>query len=119
MSHVLRCLYLIVCAGMMTAAASSQELAREVNPLIGTSNSGNTFPGTVMPFGMFSFSPEMSTGEKNKAAAPGGYLYEAKKIRGFSLTHLSGTGCRGASGDVPLMPITDQLSSSPAFFVKA
>lgn len=105
---------LMLFASVTSAANISADLAKEVNPLIGTSNLGNTFPGPVMPFGMFSFSPEMSKGEKNKAAAPGGYLYEAKRIRGFSLAHLSGTGCRGASGDVPFMPITSELKTSPA-----
>ena len=32
--------------------------AAEVNPLIGTANGGNVFPGAVMPFGMVQFSPE-------------------------------------------------------------
>src|SRR5881392_3399284 len=60
-----------------------------VNPLIGTANGGNVFPGAVLPFGMASFSPENSRGNQTRTAAPGGYLYSATKIRGFSLTHLS------------------------------
>ena len=40
-----------------------------------------------------------------RAAAAGGYQYDMTRMRGFSLTHLSGTGCRGASGDIPFMPI--------------
>lgn len=103
----------LLCVPQLYANAGT-DLAAEVNPLVGTTNLGNTFPGAVMPFGMFSFSPETSKGEKNKAAAPGGYLYEARKIRGFSLTHLSGTGCRGASGDIPFMPVTTELSTSPS-----
>jgi len=50
------------------------DLASEVNPLIGSSNLGNTFPGPVMPFGMFSFSPEMTKGEKIKPLHRGVFI---------------------------------------------
>ncbi len=49
-----------------------------------------------------------------RAAAAGGYQYDASRMRGFSLTHLSGTGCRGASGDIPFMPIAMPVTTSPA-----
>ncbi|MEJ2185639.1 MAG: hypothetical protein P8Z36_06830, partial [Gemmatimonadota bacterium] len=73
--------------------------AAYVDPLIGTANGGNTFPGAVVPFGMVAFSPEVPLSDTRRGAAPGGYQYDARRIRGFALTHLSGTGCRGASGD--------------------
>jgi predicted alpha-1,2-mannosidase len=100
-------------------AAAPGDLAALVNPLIGTSGGGNTFPGAVRPFGMFSWSPENTRGDAadgnaSRAAAPGGYHYEVTRIRGFSLTHLSGTGCRGASGDIPFMPLTREVTSSPS-----
>jgi predicted alpha-1,2-mannosidase len=85
-----------------------------VNPLIGTANGGNVFPGAVLPFGMFSFSPENTRGSQTRTAAPGGYLYSATKIHGFSLTHLSGTGCAGASGDVPFFPYVGEVTTSPS-----
>jgi putative alpha-1,2-mannosidase len=93
---------------------SSGNLAALVNPLIGTAAGGNTFPGAVLPFGMLSWSPENTRGQQGRAAAPGGYHYEAMRIRGFSLTHLSGTGCRGASGDIPFMPFTSEIATSPS-----
>lgn len=88
-----------------------------VNPLIGTANGGNTFPGAVVPFGMVAWSPEEVSANPQRAnpvAAPGGYQYEASTIRGFSLTHLSGTGCAGASGDIPFMPVTVEVTTSPS-----
>jgi len=85
-----------------------------VNPLIGSANGGNTFPGAVTPFGMLAWSPETTRGDHTRTAAPGGYAYDATRIRGFSLTHLSGTGCRGASGDVPFMPHVGPLRGSPS-----
>jgi predicted alpha-1,2-mannosidase len=85
-----------------------------VDPFIGTANGGNDFPGAVVPFGMVQWSPEIPPEDARRGAAPGGYEYGARRIRGFSLTHLSGTGCRGASGDVPFMPVADTLGRSPS-----
>jgi len=103
-------------AALAAAAPPSHhlDLADEVDPLIGTANGGNTFPGAVVPFGMVQWSPETTRGDATRAAAPGGYAYDARRVRGFSLTHLSGTGCRGASGDVPFMPHGGAVASSPA-----
>lgn len=107
-----------------TAAPASRDPAADlalvedpiayVDPLIGTANGGNTFPGAVVPFGMVQFSPENTRGDHTATAAPGGYRHDVTRIRGFALTHLSGTGCRGASGDVPLMPFLGTPSSSPS-----
>src|ERR1700761_1546091 len=84
-----------------------------VNPLIGSTNAGNTYPGAVTPFGMVAFSPQTSTGNQISTPAPGGYRYDATKIRGFSLTHLSGVGCSGANGDIPIMPQVGDVTTSP------
>ncbi|MGH8114167.1 MAG: GH92 family glycosyl hydrolase [Rhodanobacteraceae bacterium] len=100
---------------LLTAgAACAQSPATWVNPLIGSRNGGNTYPGATLPFGMLQWSPENTRSKHDHTAAPGGYEYDATRIRGFSLTHLSGTGCAGASGDVPFMPITVPITTSPA-----
>ena len=80
---------------------------RPHTPITGTSANGNTFPGADVPFGMLQWSPD--TGSN----APGGYSYADHTITGFSLTHLSGAGCR-IFGDVPFLPTTAQLGASPA-----
>src|SRR6478609_6072735 len=85
-----------------------------VNPLIGTSNAGNTYPGAVQPFGMLAWSPQNSKGKQVSTPAPGGYQYDATKVRGFSLTHLNGVGCSGANGDIPIMPYVGDVDSSPS-----
>ncbi|MFK0115217.1 GH92 family glycosyl hydrolase [Streptomyces sp. NPDC090994] len=85
-----------------------------VDPLIGTANAGNVFPGAVVPFGMLSWSPENTKGDATRTVAPGGYHYDATRIRGFSLTHMSGTGCAGGSGDIPFFPYAGEVTSSPA-----
>ncbi|MBT1064693.1 GH92 family glycosyl hydrolase [Bowmanella sp. Y26] len=111
--------------------------ANYVDPLIGTKGpfdhrqAANVVPGAVLPFGMFNFGPETSyteellneserirkkTMDENKRVpvSPGGYNYDATRIKGFSFTRLSGTGCMGASGDVPVMPFTGDIQHSPA-----
>jgi predicted alpha-1,2-mannosidase len=84
-----------------------------VNPLIGSTNLGNTYPGAVRPFGMLAWSPQTSRGNQLSTPAPGGYQYTATKIRGLSLTHLSGVGCSGANGDIPIMPYVGDVTTSP------
>ena len=96
----------------LVVAASAP--VRNVDTRIGSANGGNTFPGAVVPFGMIQWSPETTRGDATRTTAPGGYAYAATKIRGFSLTHLSGTGCAGASGDVPFMPYVGPVESSPS-----
>lgn len=66
---------------------TNEKISNYVNPFIGTSNGGNTFPGAVIPWGMVSVSPHNSPG------APSGYIYGEKYFYGFGHTHLSGTGC--------------------------
>ena len=100
---------------MCGAAQGQQDRASLVNPLVGTTNGGNVFPGATMPFGMVQFSPEASPiNSKRMIAAPGGYEYQTTRIRGFSLTNVEGWGCAGGSGDVPLMPVTTSIAGSPS-----
>ena len=97
------------------AAGAVRDAASYVNPLVGTTNGGNVFPGATMPFGMVQFSPEETPVNMAKMiAAPGGYEYRGTRIRGFSLTNVEGWGCAGGSGDVPLMPVTESVVGSPS-----
>jgi len=100
----------------MASVVAKADPASEVNPFIGTTNGGNTWPGATMPFGMVAFSPEETPlpGRRYPIAAPGGYEWRVNGIKGFSLTHLSGTGCTGASGDIPIMPVTMPVEMSPS-----
>src|SRR4051812_33353142 len=98
-------------------AATAADLAQYVNPLSGTQPGGpdfgtgggaeNTFPGADVPFGMVQWSPDTVKRQ------PGGFYYPDNKIKGFSLTHLSGAGCDGAQ-DLPFMPFVGQVTTSPA-----
>src|SRR4051794_2838455 len=93
--------------------------AQYVNTYVGTQpgatdfgnggGAGNTFPGADAPFGMLQWSPDTVTYQH------GGYYYQDNRIRGFSLTHISGAGC-GDYGNIPFMPtLGDSLVSSYTF----
>ena len=86
-----------------------------VHPLDGTATGPvspgtvGEFPGADVPFGMLQWSPDTSP---NTVQAGGGYDYDDSSINGFSLTHLSGTGCPSYQ-DVPILP-TEGAVTSPA-----
>ena len=67
------------------------------------------FPGADLPFGMIQWSPDTVP---NAAAAGGGYSYADSHINGFSLTHLSGTGC-AVYQDVPILPTVGPVGTDP------
>jgi predicted alpha-1,2-mannosidase len=69
-----------------------------VNPMIGTQNGGNTFPGASLPFGMVKLGPDSYNKWSNS-----GYEYQVP-IGGFSHTHVSGTGGGPKYGNVLFMP---------------
>jgi predicted alpha-1,2-mannosidase len=88
--------------------------ASYVDPFIGTTRGGNTWPGATRPFGMIAWSPTGTSGDQTNAPAANGYEYNTTKLRGFSLTHVNGAGCApGAAGDVPILPYAGAVDSSP------
>jgi predicted alpha-1,2-mannosidase len=127
-------LVILLAVGAATAWTQASDHTAEdpaalVNPLIGTTNGGNDYPGATLPQGMIAWSPEQPRSrprpkvkgvpgsmhdDPGRPAAPGGYEYTSDRISGFSLTHLMGTGCAGASGDIPFMPYVGEVTSSPA-----
>src|SRR4051794_30694875 len=89
--------------------------ASYVDPFIGTTRGGNTWPGATRPFGMIAWSPTSTTGDQTSTGAANGYEYNATRVRGLSLTHVNGAGCNpGAAGDVPIMPFVGDVTSSPS-----
>ncbi|TDD58755.1 glycoside hydrolase family 92 protein [Kribbella antibiotica] len=92
----------------------SYDPAASVDPLIGSLRDGTTWPGAVRPFGMISWSPTSTRGDQTSTGAANGYQYDVTRVRGFSLTHLSGAGCNpGAAGDIPILPYVGTVDSSP------
>jgi predicted alpha-1,2-mannosidase len=83
-----------------SAHLNAQNNTQFVDPFIGTSATGHTFPGATVPFGMVQLSPETGNFGWNYSS---GYRYEDTTITGFAHTHLSGTG--GVDlGDVLFFP---------------
>ncbi|MGH8539263.1 MAG: GH92 family glycosyl hydrolase [Stenotrophobium sp.] len=89
-----------------------------VNPFVGTETgatdfgtgggAGNTFPGATLPFGMVQFSPDTSFSDN----FGGGYSYADTKLKGFSLTHISGAGC-AIFQDIGILPLARAVTASP------
>ena len=97
-----------------------RKLTSYVNPMIGTSGMGHTFPGACAPFGVVQLSPETDTIPQNVDGKYQGKVYEYcagyqhddPTIVGFSHTHLSGTG-HSDLGDIMIMPQTGKLMLNP------
>jgi len=90
-------LFLILSVGPISYA----QYARLVDPFLGTMGGGNVIPGPAAPFGMIRPGPDMMP-EGNDDANAG---WDARgDIRGFSQTHVSGTGGGPKYGNIMVMP---------------
>ena len=99
----------LICACALCACAvenTTQDLARQVNPFIGTDFTGNSYPGAQVPHGMVQLSPDNGLPGWDRIA---GYFYPDSTIAGFSHTHLSGTGA-GDLYDISFLPVTKPLN---------
>ncbi len=88
-----------------TAAGASRDVARFVDPFIGTGGHGHTFPGPTLPFGMVQLGPDTRLEGWDGCS---GYHHDDTVVYGFSHTHLSGTGIADYA-DVLFMPITGDV----------
>jgi predicted alpha-1,2-mannosidase len=98
-------------SAMVAFAATEGEPdpARYVDPFIGTSGHGHTFPGPCVPFGMVQLSPDTGTEGWDWCS---GYHTSDSSIMGFSHTHLSGTGAADL-GDIMVMAYTGEYRTVP------
>ena len=94
-------LFLAVLPGLTNARSLRTKYADRVNPFVGTDFHGHTFPGAAYPFGMIQLSPDTRGDDWDGCS---GYHYSDKTIKGFSHTHLSGTGCADLC-DIRIMPV--------------
>lgn len=94
-----------------------QDQASYVNPFIGTSNYGATYPGPIAPRGMVSISPFNVAGSKNLPLEKDSqwlstpYVHENTFLTGFSQVNLSGVGCPDL-GVILLMPTTGEVETN-------
>ena len=99
----------LVVIGALCASAALGDLAKYVDPFTGTAGTGHTHPAACVPFGMVQAGPDTGC---NDWAYCSGYQYKDKSVLGYSLTHLSGTGCPDY-GDVQILPFTGGAGKMP------
>jgi len=105
--------------GLAPATAAAADFSVLADPFAGTAQwapdfgtgggAGNTAPAATVPFGMVQLGPDTLPSTVNFA---GGYSYVDHRIRGFSLTHLSGAGC-AIFQDLPILPVAGAIRRSP------
>jgi predicted alpha-1,2-mannosidase len=105
---------------LLLASLAHGQFARSVDPLLGVAGGGNVFPGPVVPFGMIKPGPDMVAPEGSDPNA--GWNAEGD-IRGFSQTHVSGTGGGAKYGNIQVQATTGDIapmdSASPRADEKA
>lgn len=85
---------------------TGDDLAAEVNPMIGTRGPGNVVPGALVPHGLVKLSPDTNAPANSIDA----YEYDDDRIQGFSHTHLEGPGgSLNGYSQLLLLPTTGPL----------
>ncbi len=100
------CLIAVPCI----AQRRSLDPLRLIDPRIGTSHDGQTYPVVGVPFGMAGWTPETRSTEA-KCVSP--YYYNDTKITGFRGSHWLSGSCTQDYGSVTLMPTTGELKVAP------
>lgn len=98
----------LACLLLACPCARAQH-ARSVDPFLGAAGGGNVFPGPVLPFGEIKPGPDMDLGPGNDANA--GWS-DIGNLRGFSQTHVSGTGGGARYGNILLTATTGKPAPS-------
>ncbi len=96
---------IVLIVAFVVAACTSTDYTQYVDPFIGTSGFGHTFPGPCAPFAMVQPSPVTGYGEWKYCSE---YQYDDAEIIGFTQNHLNGTGCPDL-GNVMIMPVSGEL----------
>jgi predicted alpha-1,2-mannosidase len=110
-------LFFVLFAFSILFTVQAQQPVDYVNPIIGTSNYGATFPGPIAPRGMASISPFNVAGpqnlplEKDSRWLSNPYVHENTFLTGFSQVNLSGVGCPDL-GVLLLMPTTGAVETN-------
>ncbi|KAH8705053.1 putative alpha-1,2-mannosidase family protein [Talaromyces proteolyticus] len=75
------------------------DVLQYIDPLIGTANGGDVFPGASLPYGM-----AKAVADTNSQSNQGGFTLDGYNITGFSTLHDSGTGGSPSLGNFALFP---------------
>lgn len=103
--HLIAGLYLVVLVLRADGGNETGSVADYVNPMIGTDRDGHVYPGAAVPFGFVQVSPDTPSASDDWCS---GYHYSSTNLLGFSLNHLTGTGCPDM-GNVLLLPTVGKL----------
>ncbi len=86
---------------------NERDLRSQVDPLIGTSGSGNVIPGALVPHGMVRVSPTTTSSTSPASGRVNAYAYDDDLITGFSHLNLEGPGgSYNGYGQILFMPAT-------------
>ncbi|MGQ8337213.1 GH92 family glycosyl hydrolase [Sunxiuqinia sp. A32] len=85
---------------------NTDNIAKHINPIIGSGGHGHVFVGASVPFGGVQLGPNNIFKGWDWCS---GYHYSDSIVIGFSHTHLSGTGGSDL-GDILMMPVTGDAS---------
>ncbi|WP_205510575.1 GH92 family glycosyl hydrolase [Longitalea arenae] len=97
----------VFCLVFFHSVSFSQRFTDLVNPYIGTAGHAHVFLGANVPFGAVQLGPDNVFRGWDWCS---GYNYTDSIIKGFSHTHLSGTGMPDL-GDVLIMPFTGAIKT--------
>jgi predicted alpha-1,2-mannosidase len=103
-----RLLFVLVPVLLLAPAVRGQH-AGDIDPLLGVAGGGNVFPGPVVPYGMIKPGPDMAARQGHDANAG---WNERDDIRGFSQTHVSGTGGGAKYGNILVQPTTGVIGKT-------
>jgi predicted alpha-1,2-mannosidase len=90
---------------LLVAPLAHSQFSRSVDPFLGASGEGNVFPGPSVPFGMIKPGPDMVVNAEQDQDPNAGWDPKGD-IRGFSQTHVSGTGGGPKYGNILVQPTT-------------
>ncbi|GAM34399.1 hypothetical protein TCE0_015f01954 [Talaromyces pinophilus] len=90
---------LLRCAVSASNSSFDYDVLQYIDPLIGTANGGDVFPGATLPHGM-----AKAVADTNSESSQGGFTLDGANITGFSSLHDSGTGGSPSLGNFPLFP---------------
>ena len=100
-------------SSLSSFAAAADDLASFVDPFTGTAGRGHTHPAACVPFGMVQAGPDNGPDLNDGLwLYCSGYQFKDKFILGYSLTHLSGTGCTGYN-DAEILPFMGDVRAMP------
>lgn len=92
---------------LFQSGSMAQSFTSLVNPYVGTAGHAHVFLGANVPFGAVQLGPDNVFRGWDWCS---GYNYTDSIIKGFSHTHLSGTGMPDL-GDVLIMPFTGEIKT--------